>query len=110
MTVLLAEVMLANIANRRLWARVTRNPESELDPTRCIGQILFGKGSKRTVCRWKRSVDDEKAACDTCISKRRSCMRLMVLDHQEPVVGWFPLPESMRTGVDQGSIAYYVKP
>jgi hypothetical protein len=37
-------------------------------------------------------------------------MRLIVLDHQDPIVGWFSLPESMRTGADQGSMAYYVKP
>jgi hypothetical protein len=70
MTGLLAEGMLANVATRRSWATVTRDPNPKLGPTRCVGHILFGKEFSRAVCKWEKAAGDEKAACDTCIRKQ----------------------------------------
>ena len=109
MGTVITESIFLNLAQRRAWAAITRQPGERIDPTRCVASIILSRGSKRGFCKWVISQNDSQSACDTCILKKRPCMRVaMVPGSTDPVIVWSPLPENLRRGVELGNMDYYV--
>ena len=57
--------------------------------------------------RWTKSNGDTNKTCDTCIKKKRPCIRfLRPMPKEDYVVGWAPLPDELRGESQPGDLVF----
>jgi hypothetical protein len=91
----LVKILVRDEGKRKEWASMTRNCTTWLNKPECFSASLFGKGNTKST--WNKANGDRTRACDTCVKKKRPCVRMVRPNPGEVcAVGWAPLPDSLR--------------
>jgi predicted lipoprotein with Yx(FWY)xxD motif len=104
----MATILLdTNGTRRKQWATVSRNPVTwSVHP--CVSNAVAAKG--KTLSTWEKAQDNQTLACDTCIKKRRPCVRIKQLAGEEDhSVVWCALPENLRKGSRPADMTFWMR-